>query len=637
MSSRVFSGGKALQIFSTLKFGHWGVYMLIKHKISLLFLAILILVVAAIAMEFYQNIYKAEYFAEHEATAIAQTMAFNLSHHSESNPSSSAEIETAFQRSIEQFKKRQKRDIFVVDINKKIVADAIEEEIGNIFNYDPDNEVGLTLLDGKSRTFEEKNYMHPEGIKLLAIPLDASSGNRIGALVLEYTPLYNDILAGIKESTATQLIIYSVILSIALTGGYVFVRNLSRPLRDMRNAAKEVAEGREGVRISYSAPDELGELAASFNKMAEDVAGFKRDLLEANEQLKSDIEKRKMTEEALVASEQRLRALLDAIPDMILFKDTEGCHLLANKAATDAFGGPENLLGKTVEDLLPPNSAEACRENDEEVMRSHQLYRSEESMPDKQGNEMTIDTIRVPLYDSQKNPTGLVVIVRDITEKKQAEESLLASLREKEVLLREIHHRVKNNLTVIISLLRLHSNKIESEDLRNIFIESQNRIRAMALVHEKLYSERKLSEVNFESYVRKLASDICGSLKVSRSLLKTDFEIENIFLDTDTLIPCGLIINELITNALKHAFADQDSPEINIGLTTLENGRLKLSVADNGSGIPAEIDIHNCESLGLLIVKSLVEQIHGNMDVIADGGTRFDIYFPKEVERSNDT
>ncbi len=205
--------------------------------------------------------------------------------------------------------------------------------------------------------------------------------------------------------------------------------------------------------------------------------------------------------------------------------------------------------------------------------------------------------------------------------------TLQDSLEEKEVLLREIHHRVKNNMQIITSLLNLQSAYISDKKTVEMFKESQNRIRTMALIHEKLYKSKDLAKIDLKEYLRSLTTDLIQSYgeKVGRITFKVD--AEDISLGIDTAIPCGLIINELISNALKYAFPDNRKGEIRVAFHR-NKGKVELIVADNGVGLPENINLESAESLGLRLVSILVrDQLHGTVHLERDGGTEFRIVF----------
>jgi ammonium transporter len=207
-----------------------------------------------------------------------------------------------------------------------------------------------------------------------------------------------------------------------------------------------------------------------------------------------------------------------------------------------------------------------------------------------------------------------------------------SSLREKELLLREIHHRVKNNLQVISSLLSLQSRSSKDKHAIEMAQESQNRIKVMALIHEKLYRSKDFANVDFNDYIKNLVNDLFVSYKVSTSRISLKMDIENISLGIDTAIPIGLIINELVTNCLKYAFRPDKDGEIRISLRLLDKGMKELIVSDNGVGLPDSLDIKKAESLGLRMITNLTERsLHGTVTINRKNGTEFQIIF-KEKE-----
>lgn len=206
-----------------------------------------------------------------------------------------------------------------------------------------------------------------------------------------------------------------------------------------------------------------------------------------------------------------------------------------------------------------------------------------------------------------------------------------ASLKEKELLLREIHHRVKNNMQLISSMLRLQSKYISDKKDIEIFEDCRARIKSMALIHEKLYKSKDLSHIDFKLYIRDLAKELYRSYVVDKSIIELNIDVENVFLGIDTAIPCGLIINELISNSLKHAFPEGIKGEISITFRLVDNYDLELIVSDNGIGLPKDLNLQNTGSLGLELVNTLANQVDGELEVNRTGGTRFKIKF-KELK-----
>lgn len=255
----------------------------------------------------------------------------------------------------------------------------------------------------------------------------------------------------------------------------------------------------------------------------------------------------------------------------------------------------------------------------------------------------------VPFFDENSQVKGFTQFVENITDFKQNEASLrrseaesrelvkklAASLREKEVLLREIHHRVKNNLQIVISLLRSQSRQMTDERMIEIFRESRNRIKAMSLIHETLFQSSNLSYVDFSSYINKLAMTLFQAFGIEQHQVRLIIEAEEILLNIDDAIPSGLVINELLTNSLKYAFPDAaGAAEIRITMKSLNENQIELTVSDNGVGLPDNLDICDIETLGLTLVSGLVEvQLDGSLDMNRTEGTRFTIQFKQEKKK----
>lgn len=215
----------------------------------------------------------------------------------------------------------------------------------------------------------------------------------------------------------------------------------------------------------------------------------------------------------------------------------------------------------------------------------------------------------------------------ELSERKHVEARITASLQEKEVLLKEVHHRVKNNLQVISSLLYLQSDKIKDQQALEIFRDSQNRVRSMALIHEKLYQAKDLAKIDLSSYLHSLIGYLFRSYGTNASGIRLQVHAENVFLGIDMAMPCGLVINELVSNALKHAFPAGRNGEISIELSRHSQHCYMLCVRDNGVGMKPDLNLDNAPTLGLQLVNTLVQQMDGTVELERNGGTAFNIRF----------
>ncbi len=230
---------------------------------------------------------------------------------------------------------------------------------------------------------------------------------------------------------------------------------------------------------------------------------------------------------------------------------------------------------------------------------------------------------------SKTNDEEVIILVRNVTDTMEFEENLKDSVKEKEVLLKEVHHRVKNNLQVINSILNLQSSYVEDEKTLEIINESQNRIRSMSYIHETLYQTTDFSSLNFADYVTNLVKNLVHSYQPYENKTTLTTEIEKVDLALDQAIPCGLILNELVSNALKYAYPNVENGEIIIRIKE-EEGKIYLSVEDFGPGLDEEFKIEDTASLGLSLVHSLVDQLDGELILKTDSGTNFLIIFEKQ-------
>lgn len=244
----------------------------------------------------------------------------------------------------------------------------------------------------------------------------------------------------------------------------------------------------------------------------------------------------------------------------------------------------------------------------------------------KRGIQQWREVFLNPIKDERDNVIEISCIAHDITDQKHAEENIRQSLKEKEVLLKEVHHRVKNNLQVISSILNLQSSYVKDKKSLDLLLESQNRIKSMAFVHESLYQTKDFSNINFSSYVENICSNLVHSYSNPDNPPELAMDLDSIQLNLDTAIPCGLIINELISNALKYAFKGQGKGKLTVQVKHSDPA-LKIVIADNGKGLPANVDFRNTESLGLQLVVTLTEQINGKINLESKKGTKFTIEF----------
>ena len=347
--------------------------------------------------------------------------------------------------------------------------------------------------------------------------------------------------------------------------------------------------------------------------------------------LAEDISERKEAEAALKESEAKYRNLIENSNDAIYLL-YEGTFEIINKKFQELLGVTQKQVKEPGFDMMSMVSPSDRHIIENRLARVQQgdftPSRYQFTAVRHDGTEIVLDaSISYVPYKQGMAAQGLL---RDITQQIESENRIKKTLGEKEVMLKEIHHRVKNNLNVITSLLNLQVGKIDSkEQAVKAFNESRDRIFSMAMVHEKLYQSESLSAINMDDYTRSLAGQLMHIYRPETPVAVL-FKNDNVSIDINMAIPCGLILNELITNSLKHAFKETEKGRITISFQASGNDAYRLCVSDNGCGMPLPVDIHTDKSLGLQLIRILAEQLEGSLDINVDQGTTFTVYFPAD-------
>jgi PAS domain S-box-containing protein len=364
----------------------------------------------------------------------------------------------------------------------------------------------------------------------------------------------------------------------------------------------------------------IGELHASLIK---DVNGEPKAFIA----ISRDITERKRAEQEMSESEKKFRSVVENASDAIYIITSRGFQYV-NSAFEQLTGYTSNEVLEENFDfwgIIHPDDVKMIRDRENARKRGEKVpSRYEFRILAKDGSQKIVEPATVQI--GNKGEFKVMGILRDVTERKCAEEKIKASLLEKDVLLREINHRVKNNMQIISSLLRLQSRTIREPHLVEMFKESQNRIRSMALIHEKLYQTEDFASINFAQYIRSLLVHLFHTYKVNPNIVRMRTDVEDVFLDISKAIPCGLIINELVSNSLKHAFPSNRKGEIAVRLSS-NLRKTKILISDSGVGLPKDIDLREPETLGLQLVSDLVKQVDGKIRLERSEGTTFHISF----------
>jgi PAS domain S-box-containing protein len=343
---------------------------------------------------------------------------------------------------------------------------------------------------------------------------------------------------------------------------------------------------------------------------------------------------------ALAREQARLASVLEATSDLVAFLDESGNVLYLNPAGRRMAGlAGGNRKCTRLNELHPRWARDLILKEGIPAARTAGTWSGETAILHGDGREIPVSQVIAVHYGEPglngSSPVSfLSTIARDISERKQAEEQLRGSLREKEALLKEIHHRVKNNLQLINSLLALQAARVADPATGDLLTESQNRVRTMALVHENLYRAGNLASIPLARHVESLCAHVLCSYGAAADRVQLDTHVDDVSIDLDRAVPCGLIINELLSNALKHAFPKGSSGKVWVACHTLSAGNYALVVRDNGVGLPASINPAHAESMGLQLVSDLTAQLGGTLTVERSGGTTFTICFRAEPPRT---
>ena len=343
-----------------------------------------------------------------------------------------------------------------------------------------------------------------------------------------------------------------------------------------------------------------------------------RHLLEERVEVKT----RQLSEKNLEL--EKLSLVASKTDNAVIIADDNGKIEWVNDGFMRMTGLSQNIIGKRVNDL---HVYENIDHEIEETKTGKHSRIFESHLKTDNGTDKWISSTLTPIFDDAQHLRKLLFVDTDITESKKMENQIVASLKEKDLLLKEIHHRVKNNLQIIISLLNLQSGYIKDEETLKAVREGQNRVRSMALVHEKFYQSDELGEIDFKEYSEKLCHFLKQSYSSQDAPISISVEAEGIGFDMDTAMPCGLLITEIVSNSLKYAFPHHREGKISVEFKKVPEKKVQMTISDNGIGLPPGFDIAKSESLGMQLIIALTSQLDGELKYTHENGTTFSVTF----------
>jgi PAS domain S-box-containing protein len=340
------------------------------------------------------------------------------------------------------------------------------------------------------------------------------------------------------------------------------------------------------------------------------------------------VNQRRQAQQATKIAHAEINQIFQTAADGMRVIDKDFTVLRVNETLSTLCGvSKDEAVGKKCYEVFPGPVCHTPKCPMVRILEGDERVETDLEKVRKDGKKIPCIVTAQPFRGPSGDLIGIVEDFKDITERKEAEGQVRTSLREKDILLQEIHHRVKNNLQIISSLLKLQAGYIQDKSYADMFEESQNRIRSMAFVHERLYQGKDITSVASDEYIKDVVNALFRSYGVNPERITLKVDIGDVVLGISSAVPCGLIINELVSNALKFAFPQDRKGEIQVGLHPTDKDEILLTVSDNGVGMPEDLDHEDAKSLGLKLVKILTDQIGGRLQINRNEGTKFQIKF----------
>jgi len=407
------------------------------------------------------------------------------------------------------------------------------------------------------------------------------------------------------DQTVRRIILITILgFAASLLFAFIIYRSITQPVNTLTTAAKKIGSGNLDQRIKLRSKDELSRLADTFNQMAENLS-------------KS------------MVSRSYVNNIIQSMGDMLFVTDDEGYIQMSNKTVHRKLGyNNADLEHFSVWNIIEENEREKIKTTI--VNNDLAINELETKIVSKEGHVLPVILSTSVLSDEVNEDVRLVFVASDISVQKESEQRISESLREKNILLAEIHHRVKNNLAVISGLLQMQMWNLEDESAKIALQHSQLRIQSIALVHEKLYQNETFANINISDFARELVDAVSDAFKQPEQDIKLNYRMDDIKMNVNQAVPLSLLLNECIVNCYKHAFKNSDTGEINIELDTIGK-KVQIKVADNGHGLPESFDFENQQTLGVTLIRTLVSQLRGEANYTSNGhGTRFSFEFELE-------
>lgn len=552
-----------------------------------------------LALQLYQSLTRTQYLLEDQ---YRQSLSMNYSRGDKSR-------ETLINNIEESLKK------FRQDIDN--IRALIKKDPENIFQDTTTSKDVLALLDKLEKKFgiyssllkqfqELSGESYQDGKEFFTVTIEPYFRTNLLPLIeqvrKEIQSNHEEKIAGLNTELARVGYILgfatmlALVIAISLT--FFLYRSIANPIQKITTAAKSIGRGNLKERINYNSKDELGELSETFDTMAENLS-------------------------RTTVSRDYVDSIIEAMADLLIVTDADYRITRVNSAGMEMLGSSEEeLLMEPAGDIFNNPSKPIVGEESTQNIKSCNA-----EIMLKEGESIPVSVSKGTIKNAEGDIQGYVIVASDISTEKEAQKKIAQSLKEKEVMLAEIHHRVKNNLAVITGLLQMQIWEAKSEDAASVLKQSQLRVRSIALVHEKLYQSETLSHIEFDTYIQELIEAISDMYLRTASNIKIDTELTPLVLNINQAIPCSLLINELVINAFKYAFNGSKQGTIKVSLQKKDR-RVTLQVRDNGKGFKK--DDLDSGSLGLTLVKTLTKQLNGDLHIKDNDGAHVIVEFTAE-------